>query len=140
MKAPTPIVSRAARFYSTSTAGSRRSPWDVPIAVWAYGLSRSLAFVAPSWTEDGRIGLGVVIVLGLYILLLRRSRPAWIALVVLDSLSFLLLMVAWSDADDAPIAIPVLAVASMVALLAPSTRRYARSTPTGHHADKQDLP
>jgi hypothetical protein len=98
--------------------------WHVPVAVWAYGLLRALAFAAPTWTEGGRIGLGVVVVLVLYMLMLRRSRRAWVALVALDAVSHLLLLVTWIDTADAALAIPIFAVASMVALLMPSTRRY----------------
>ena len=39
-----------------------------------------------------------------------------------------MLMAAWFDADDAPLAIPFLAGASLAALLVPSTRRYVGAT------------
>jgi hypothetical protein len=110
---------------SPSRVGAQRSIWDVPVAIWAYGLLRSLAFIAPSWTEDGQIGLGVVVVLVLYVFLVRRSRRAWVALVVLDTFSHVMLLTAWLGADESPWAIPILAAASLVALLMPSTRRYA---------------
>jgi hypothetical protein len=106
----------------------------VPIAIWAYGFLRSLTFVAPSWTEDGQVGLGVIVVLVLYVFLLRGSRRAWMALVVLDTFSHVMLMAAWLNADDSPLAIPILAGASLVALLMPSTRRYV-----AHDGETQQL-
>ena len=88
---------------SSTRVGAKPSLWDVPVAIWAYGMLRALAFIAPSWTEDGRIGLGVVPVFALYIFLVRGSRPAWTALVVLDILSHAMLFIAWLDAKDAQI-------------------------------------
>ncbi len=104
---------------TSSRVGARRSIWDVPIAIWAYGLLRSLAFIAPTWSEDGRIGLGVVPVLVLFVFLVRGSRRAWGALVLFDIFSYVMLLAAWFEADDAPLAIPFLAGASMAALLRP---------------------
>ncbi|MGI9031112.1 MAG: hypothetical protein ACR2HP_14185 [Ilumatobacteraceae bacterium] len=118
-------MSLTSRPQPSTRVGARPTMFDVPIALWAYGLLRSLAFAAPAWTEDGRIGLGVIVVLALYVVVLvKRSRGAWIALVALDVLSFTMLITVWLREDDAPLIIPILAGAALVALLLPSTRRY----------------
>jgi hypothetical protein len=96
---------------------------DVPPALWAYALLRSLAFAAPSWA-GGSIGLGVVVVAFLYVYTLRRSRRAWSALVILDGISLPLLVAAWLEAGDAAVAAPILAVLSIAVLVLPATRRY----------------
>lgn len=109
---------------ASSRVGAEPSLWDVPPALWLYGLLRSLAFVAPSWSEDGQVGLGVLVVLVLYAFVLRRSRRAWITLVAIDALSHLILITTWLAAIDGPLLVPILAIASIVPLLLPSTRRY----------------
>lgn len=109
---------------ASSRVGARPSLWDVPPALWAYGLLRSLAFVAPSWSEEGQVGLGVIVVLVLYVSVLRRSRRAWVVLVAIDAVSHLILFTTWSTATNAPLIVPILAIASMVPLLMPSTGRW----------------
>ncbi len=127
-------MSLSSRPPTSTRVGARPSPLDVPIALWAYGLLRALAFAAPAWTRDGRIGLGVVVVLALYIVVLvRRARWAWVALVALDVLSLTMLIAVWMEADDAPLSVPILAGAAMVALLMPSVRRYLRIDRTRPH-------
>lgn len=108
----------------SSTAAASSPIWQIPLALWVYGLLRSLAFAAPSWTSEGRIGLGSFVVIVLYVFVLRRSRRAWTGLVIVDTFSLVLLTVAWVDADNAPLAIPALAAVALVVLLAPSIRRH----------------
>lgn len=62
--------------------------WDIPTSVWTYGFTRAVAFAIPYATGTGSFGLGAVAVLALYVFVIRRSRFAWSALLVLDVLSF----------------------------------------------------
>ena len=99
--------------------------WNrIPTAVWGYGLIRALAFGAPALTEDGRVGLGLLVVLPLYVYLVRGSRLAWAILVVLDAVGLALLAVGLVTADEAPLSIPLLAGLAFALLLVPSTRRF----------------
>lgn len=118
------VVSSQGPALPTSKTATASPIWQIPVTLWGYGLLRSLAFAAPSWSRDGRIGLGLFVVIVLYGFVLRRSRRAWKVLVALDAFSLVLLAVAWIDADDAPIAIPMLAAGALLVLLAPSTRRH----------------
>ena len=111
--------------------GASGSIFDVPLALWTYALLRPLAFLAPALTADGSIGLGVLVVAVLFVFVLRRSRRAYQALVLLDIFSGVMLMTAWVEADDNPLSIPILAGLSLMALLWPSNWRYV-SAPTTH--------
>lgn len=106
-------------------AGSGRTTalWDIPTSVWAYGFFRSAAFVVPYATGTGSFGLGLLIVLVLYVLLIRRSRIAWSVLLVLDVLSFVILL-ATQSVTGAPWLLHILAGGAIVALLMPSTRAW----------------
>lgn len=97
--------------------------WDVPTAVWAYGLFRAAAFVVPFATGTGGFGLGVVVVPVLWVLLIRGSRAAWVALLVLDLLSAGLLIATWRT-ETPPLVLPIAAGLALVMLVLPSTRRH----------------
>ena len=105
--------------------------WDVPPAAWAYGFFRALAFGVPIATGTGGFGLGLFVVLVLYIFMLRRSRRAWTALVVLDVISLVLLVVT-QDQTLAPWVLHIFTALSIVCLLLPSTRRYVTGAPDPH--------
>lgn len=79
------------------------------------------------------MGLGVIVVLVLYVSVLHRSRTAWIVLVAIDAVSHLILLTTWSAAIHAPLIVPILAIASMVPLLMPSTRRWVATKVTLTH-------
>jgi hypothetical protein len=98
---------------------------DVPTSLWSYGVVRPLAFLAPTWS-GGRIGLGVVVTMVLFVFVLRRSRRAWVALVCLDTLSLSMLILAWSSVGDAPVAAPLLATLGLILLVVPPVRHYVR--------------
>ena len=103
---------------------SRPFHWNrIPTAVWAYGLLRAIAFGAPILTAQGNVGLGVLIVLPLYVFLVRGSRLAWAILVVLDAISPLLLVLSLGQ-TEVPLSVPLLTATAFATLLAPSTRRY----------------
>lgn len=93
-------------------------------------MLRALAFLVPYATGTGTFGLGPVVVGGLWVLAVRRSRAAWGALVVLDvgSLGFLLL---GQRTSPAPLILPLAAGAALVTLLLPSVWRHvARPRPS----------
>lgn len=101
----------------------------MPTAVWLYGGLRGAAFAVPSLTQTGGIGLGAFVVLALYVFLVRGSRRAWIALVVLDVLALLLLALG-TQLGQTPLLVHILSALALVTLLLPSVRRYV----TGHDA------
>ena len=109
--------------------GARASLAEVPVSLWAYGLLRSLAFMAPAMTDEGRIGLGAIVTLVLFVFVLRRSNRAYYALIFVDIFSHVMLLAAWLGANEAPFSIPLLAGLSLLALLWPSTRQYVSSGP-----------
>lgn len=96
--------------------------WDVPTAVWAYGVLRAAAFLIPFATGTGGFGLGLVVVLVLWVLLVRGSRVAWVSLVLLDLLSLGLLLVSWRVAPG-PLLLPITAGLALAVLLLPTVRR-----------------
>ncbi|HSJ43366.1 MAG TPA: hypothetical protein VK923_01635 [Euzebyales bacterium] len=102
--------------------------WDVPPSVWAYGFFRALAFGVPYATGTGGVGLGLFVVLVLYVFVLRRSRRAWMALVVLDVLSLVILVITQVQ-TSAPWALHIFTALAVVSLLLPSTRRYVTGQP-----------
>ena len=95
--------------------------------MWLYGFLRALAFAVPYATGTGGFGLGVVVIGLLFIWLVRGSRVAWAALVVLDVISFVLLLLATPQLAEAPLILHILAGLALLTLLLPSTRRYVRS-------------
>lgn len=105
--------------------------WDVPPPVWAYGFFRALAFGVPFATGTGGVGVGLLVVLVLYAFVLRRSRRAWMALVVLDILSLTVLVVTQSQ-TSAPWVLHIFTALAVVCLLLPTTRRYATGQPDPH--------
>lgn len=109
--------------------------WDVPTAVWGYGVLRAAAFLIPFATGTGGFGLGLVVVLVLWVLLVRGSRAAWVALVVLDLLSFGLLLASWR-ASPGPLLLPIAAGLAIVALLWPSTWRHVGGRRPGPTTDQ----
>ncbi len=96
----------------------------MPTAVWVYGLLRALAFYLPAATRTGQVGLGLVVILVLFVGLVRGSRGAWVALVILDILGFALLVLATPQLREAPLLIHITSGLALVTLLLPSTRRY----------------
>lgn len=97
----------------------------VPTAVWAYALLRSLAFLAPTWTEGGQIGFGVVVVGVLFVQLIRRrSHRIWQVLVFVDLFSASLMVMVWATNRSMPVAAPVLAVGAVAVLVVPPVRRF----------------
>jgi hypothetical protein len=112
---------------SASDDQRRFNLWQVPTAVWLYGFLRALAFAVPYATGTGGFGLGVVVIGLLFIWLVRGSRVAWAALVVLDVISFVLLLLATPQLAEAPLILHILAGLALLTLLLPSTRRYVRS-------------
>lgn len=96
----------------------------VPTSVWAYGLVRSLAFVSPTWSEGGRIGLGLVVTLVLYVAVLASSAKAWHALVVIDTISLVFVLGQVATTGDVAYAVPLLTCGALVCLLLPGTRRH----------------
>ena len=112
---------------SASDDQRRFNLWQVPTAVWLYGFLRALAFGVPYATGTGGFGLGVVVIGLLFIWLVRGSRVAWAALVVLDVISFVLLLLATPQLAEAPLILHILAGLALLTLLLPSTRRYVRS-------------
>ncbi len=102
--------------------------WDVPPPVWAYGFFRALAFGVPFATGTGGVGLGLFVVLALYILVLRRSRRAWMALVVLDVLSLVILVITQAQ-NPAPWVLHIFTALAIISLLLPATRRYVTGQP-----------
>jgi len=112
---------------SASDDQRRFNLWQVPTAVWLYGFLRALAFGVPYSTGTGGFGLGVVVIGLLFIWLVRGSRVAWAALVVLDVISFVLLLLATPQLAEAPLILHILAGLALLTLLLPSTRRYVRS-------------
>lgn len=109
-------------------ASGRFKLWDVPPAAWAYGWFRAMAFGVPFVTGTGGFGLGMFVVLFLYVLLLRRSRIAYMVLVTLDVLSFVLLLVTQSQ-TSAPWVLHIFTGLAIASLLMPATRRYVTRTP-----------
>jgi len=109
-------------------ASGRFKLWDVPPALWAYGFFRALAFGVPFATGTGGFGLGLFVVLVLYVLALRRSRGAWMALVVLDILSLVLLLVTQQQ-TSAPWVLHIFTALAIISLLLPTTRRYVTGQP-----------
>lgn len=106
--------------------------WDVPPPVWAYGFFRALAFGVPYATGTGGFGLGLVVVLVLYVLLvLRRSRGAWVALLILDVLSLAALLVTQAQ-TSAPWVLHIFTALAIASLLMPATRRYVTGRPDPH--------
>ena len=116
-------MSPSPRNAGRGTARGRFKLLDVPPAVWAYGFFRSAAFVVPILTGTGGFGLGLFVVLVLYVLLLRRSRGAWMALVVLDLLSLVLLVVTQQQ-TGAPWLLHIFTALAIAALLLPSARSW----------------
>jgi len=112
---------------SASDDQRRFNLWQVPTAVWLYGFLRALAFAVPYATGTGGFVLGVVVIGLLFIWLVRGSRVAWAALVVLDVISFVLLLLATPQLAEAPLILHILAGLALLTLLLPSTRRYVRS-------------
>lgn len=109
-------------------ARTRFRLWDVPPAVWAYGLFRAAAFGVPVATGSGGAGVGLLIVLVLFVFLVRGSVIAWSLLFFLDLLSFLVL-VGTPQLGESPLILPILAGLALLALVLPSTRRYVRGQP-----------
>jgi len=110
---------------SPSLSASAGAIGVVPTTVWAYALLRSLAFLAPTWTEGGQIGLGVVVVGVLFVQLIRRrSRRIWQVLVFVDLVSASLIVMVWATNRSMPVAAPVLAVGAVTALMMPPVRRF----------------
>lgn len=97
--------------------------WRVPTSIWVYGFLRAAAFGLPLVSDAGGVGLGLFVVLPLYLFLVRGSVFAWGTLLVLDSLSFALL-VALPETIDLPLLLPVLQGGAIVALVVPGTRAY----------------
>jgi len=95
----------------------------VPSAVWLYGCLRGAAFSVPSLTQTGGVGLGAFVVLVLYVYLVRGSRRAWIALVVLDVIALLLLALS-TQLGQTPLLVHILSALALATLLLPSVRRY----------------
>lgn len=112
-------------------ASGRFKLWDVPPALWAYGFFRALAFGVPFATGTGGFGLGLFVVLVLYVLALRRSRGVWMALVVLDTLSLVLLLVTQQQ-TSAPWVLHIFTALAIISLLLPTTRRYITGAPDPH--------
>jgi nicotinamide riboside transporter PnuC len=99
--------------------------------VWAYGFFRALAFGVPFATGTGGFGLGLFVVLVLYVLMVRRSRGAWLALVILDVLSLVILVITQAQ-TSAPWALHIFTALAIVSLLMPATRRYVTGRPDPH--------
>lgn len=106
-----------------AAATSRFRLWDVPTSIWAYGFLRAVAFGVPLATGYGGVGLGVIVTFVLYVFLVRGARVAWSILLVLDILTFTLL-VATQPATQAPYLMHICTGAAIVALLMPSARSY----------------
>lgn len=101
----------------------RPSVWSVPTALWAYGTLRAAALAAPTWTGAGGVPLIAVVVLVLFVLVVRGSRTAWLALIAVDVVALVLVLTATREADG-PLIIPLLATAAFVLLLAPPIGRH----------------
>lgn len=97
--------------------------WRAPTSIWVYGLLRAAAFAMPFVAGSGGVGIGLFIVLPLFVFLLRGSVRAWGALLVFDSLSFAILL-SVPDVAAVPLLLPMLMGGALIALLVPSTRRY----------------
>lgn len=111
-----------------------RNLWEVPGSVWLYGFLRAGALGLPLATGAGSVGIGHLVVLPLYILLvIRRSALAWGILLVFDSLSFALLAATRSITGAAPLVL-VLAGGALATLLAPSMRRWVTAERDADHA------
>jgi hypothetical protein len=132
-------VSSSADCHADGRVAARPSITDVPVSLWVYGLLRSLAFMAPSLTEEGRFGLGAIVTVVLFVFVLRRSHRAYQVLIFLDAFSLVMLLATWLGADDAPLSVPLLAGLALVALLWPSTRRYVSSGPRPAPSDQRTM-
>lgn len=108
----------------------------VPTALWAYGFFRAVAFGLPVLSSHaGRIGLGVAVVLVLFVGVVLRATWAWIALALLDALSLTTTVVLSDIPDDVPWGVVVSTVLALVVLLTPSVQRHVGWPRNGHVRD-----